>query len=110
MNLRICWHWIQAWRDIRSSIIHEAKIVILIPQAPIIVDPNVLTPQEQVARMIFKGKLEAYIKRKKARMLDDNIQKTYSLVIGQCTDLLQSKLKQQAQWTTISQEQKLLWR
>jgi hypothetical protein len=28
----------------------------------------------------------------------------YSLVIGQCTDLLQSKLKQQAQWTTISQE------
>jgi hypothetical protein len=53
--------------------------------------------------MIFKGELEAYIKRK--AMLDDNIQKTYSLVIGQCTNLLQSKLKQQAQWTTISQEQ-----
>jgi len=38
-------------------------------------------------------------------MLDDNIQKTYSLVIGQCTDLLQSKLKQQAQWAKISKDQ-----
>jgi hypothetical protein len=37
--------------------------------------------------------------------LDDNIQKAYSLVIGKCTDLLQCKLKQQAQWSTISQGQ-----
>jgi hypothetical protein len=53
--------------------------------------------------MIFKGELDSYIKRK--AMLDNNIQKTYSLVIGQCTDLLQSKLKQQAQWATISEDQ-----
>jgi hypothetical protein len=38
-------------------------------------------------------------------MLDDNIQKAYSLVLGQCTDLLQSKVKQQAQWAATSQDQ-----
>ncbi len=53
--------------------------------------------------MIFKGKIDAYIKRK--TMLDNNVQKAYSLVLGQCTDLLQSKLKQQTQWATIEQDQ-----
>jgi hypothetical protein len=53
--------------------------------------------------MIFKGEIDAYIKRK--TMLEDNIQKAYSLVLGQCTDLLQSKLKQQTQWATIAQDQ-----
>ena len=38
-------------------------------------------------------------------MLDDRVQKADSLIIGQCTDLLQSKLKQQANWNTISQDQ-----
>ena len=89
--------------DIRSSIINELKLVIPIPISPIIVDPQALTPEEEVSRMIFKGELESYIKRKS--VLDDNVQKTYSLVIRQCTDLLQSKLKQQAQWSTISHEQ-----
>jgi hypothetical protein len=53
--------------------------------------------------MIFKGELESHIKRKS--ILDDDVQKACSLVIGQCTNLLQSKLKQQAQWSTVSQEQ-----
>jgi capsular polysaccharide biosynthesis protein len=68
-----------------------------------IADPLKPTAKEQVARMIFKGQHEAFVKR--TATLEDNIQKTYSLVIGQCTDLLQSKLKQQAQWNTISLEQ-----
>jgi hypothetical protein len=89
--------------DIGSSIINEAKIVITIPTTPTYAHPTALTPDEEVAKMIFKGELEAYIKRKSA--LDDNIQKAYSLVIGQCTDLLHCKLKQQAHWSTISQEQ-----
>jgi hypothetical protein len=42
---------------------------------------------------------------KRKSLLDDNIQKTCSLVIGQCTDLIQSKLKQQAAWATISSDQ-----
>lgn len=89
--------------DIRSSILHEAKIVIPIPNAPSILDPAALSPAEEVAKMIFKGELDSYIKRK--AMLEDSIQKAYSLIIGQCTDLLQGKLKQQAQWTRISEDQ-----
>ena len=62
-----------------------------------------MTPFKEVTKMIFKGKLDEYIKRKS--MLDDNVKKAYSIVMGQCTDLLQSKLKQQANWSTISQDQ-----
>ena len=63
-----------------------------------------VTPVEKVAKMIFKGESDEYINKRKS-ILDDNVQKAYSLVIGHCTDLLQSKLKQQANWSTISQDQ-----
>ena len=56
--------------------------------------------------MIFKGELDTFVKRKS--YLNQNIQKAYALVIGQCTDLLQSKLKQQTQWATISQDQDVI--
>ena len=81
--------------DIRSSILQGTKTTISIPTAPTVVDPTALTSAEITLQMIFKGEIDAYIKRK--TMLDDNVQKAYSLVLGQCTDLLQSKLKQQAQ-------------
>jgi hypothetical protein len=69
------------------------------------VDPeSPATPGEEVvARMIFKGELKLHIKRKS--ILDDNIQKACSLVIRQCADLLQTKLKQQAQWSTVTSSQ-----
>ena len=35
---------------------------------------------------------------KRISTLDKNIQKSYSLVLGQCTDLLKSKLKQINEW------------
>jgi hypothetical protein len=79
------------------------KITIPVPTAPTAVDPKSPTPSESVAEMIFKGEIDFYIKRKS--LLDDNIQKTFSLVIRQCTDLIQSKLKQQAAWATISSDQ-----
>jgi hypothetical protein len=62
-----------------------------------------LTPQEHTERLIFQGLIDSYIKR--VSTLDGSIQKAYHLIIGQCTDLLQSKLKQQAQWSDISQNQ-----
>ena len=34
--------------------------------------------------------------------LDDNVQNCYSLVLGQCTDLLKSKLKQSYEWNAAS--------
>ena len=86
--------------DIRSSILQGSILTLAFPTAPVYTNHSALTPQETVLQMIFKGKIDAYIKRK--TMLQDNIQKAYSLILGQCTDLLQSKLKQQAQWATIS--------
>ena len=65
-------------------------------------DPGKLTPEE-VGKMIFKGELKSRIKPKS--MLDDNIQKSCSLVTGQRANLLLSKLKEQAQWSAVSQEQ-----
>ena len=64
--------------DIRSSILNEIKATVPVPGAPVIVDPLAMTPVETVANMIFKGKIDAYIKRD--AVLDDNIQKAYSLV------------------------------
>jgi hypothetical protein len=81
--------------DIRSSIINETKFVVPMPTETPIADPLKPAAEEQVARMTFKGQLEVFVKR--TATLEDNIQKTCSLVIGQCADLLQSKLKQQAQ-------------
>ena len=74
--------------DVRSSMINKTKVNLAIPTAPVIVDPNALMQQEVVHNMIFKSKIDAFIKRK--GILNDNIQKAYSLVLRQCTDLLQS--------------------
>jgi len=89
--------------DIRSSSVNETKTTIPPPSIPLIVDPLAPTAQEQLLLMIFKGEVDAYIKRK--AILDDNVQKTYSLILGQCTDLLQSKLKQQRPWLQTSTDQ-----
>ena len=62
-----------------------------------------MTSEDQTERIIFKGLIDSYIKR--IVVLDNNIQKAYHLIIGQCTNVLQSKLKQQAQWSDISQQQ-----
>jgi len=66
--------------DIRSSIVNETKTTIPQPSIPQIVDPLAPTAQEQLLLMIFKGEVDAYIKRK--AILDDNVQKTYSLILG----------------------------
>ena len=71
--------------DIRSSILNETKFTIPVPVAPTIVDAANLTAVEVVGNMIFKGKVDAYIKRD--AVLDNTIQKAYSLILGQCTDL-----------------------
>ena len=93
--------------DIRSSIVNEVAYVIPIPTTPTPpVDPAKPTPEETVASMIFKGELESYVKRKS--ILQDNLQKAYALVLGQCTELLQSKLKQQGTWQQVNTDQSVL--
>ena len=50
--------------------------------------------------MILTKKVDAYVKRDS--ILDENIQKAYSLMLGKCTELLKSKLKTTTDWTTVS--------
>ena len=87
--------------DIRSSIVNETKFKVPIPTAPNApADPANPTIEETTKSKLYERRLDAVVKRE--GMLDDNIQRLYSLVLGQCTDLLQSKLKQQANWDTVS--------
>ena len=56
--------------------------------------------------MILTKKVDAYVKR--YSILDENIQKAYSIMLGQCTELPKSKLKTTTDWTTVSTEFDLL--
>jgi hypothetical protein len=90
----------------RFSVINDTKLIIPVPASPIIMDPDALPPaEEEVSKMTFRGELRSHIKHKS--VLDDNIQKAHSLVIGQCTNLLQSKLKQLSAWSTMSHRIKI---
>ena len=51
-------------------------------------------------------KFDAYVKIDS--ILDENIQKVYSLMLGQCTELLKSKLKTTTDWMTVSTDFDLL--
>ena len=94
--------------DIRSSIVHEVKTTITRPTAPTYSATYATAPtaDDKVSEMIFKCEIDAYVKRKTT--LEDNIQKAYALVLGQCTELLQSKLKQQTSWQNTSQTQDVI--
>lgn len=89
--------------DFRSSILNQERFIVPIPVPALIANEVAPTAVEKVQLLIFQGKLLAYIKRED--LLLDNIQKAYSLVLEQCTDLLQSKMKQQTTWAAISSAQ-----
>ena len=86
--------------NIHASIVNEEVFVIPHPAAPDVVDPINPTPDEQFNLRVLDKEINAYIKCQ--GILANNLQKAYSLVLGQCTNLLQSKLKQQATWAAIS--------
>ena len=50
--------------------------------------------------IILNRNIDIYVKRD--GILDENLQKAYSLIHGQCTELLKSKLKTSANWETVS--------
>ena len=50
-------------------------------------------------RMNLTKKVYSYVKRD--TILDKNIQKSYSLMLGQCTELLKSKPKTTTDWMTV---------
>ena len=57
-------------------------------------------------KMILNRNIDIYIKRD--RIIDENIQNAYSLIHGQCTELLKSKLKTSANWETVSSQYNML--
>ena len=85
--------------NIHASIINEAKYAISMSAALTPADPNNPTPDEQVQLCLFKKRLNMLVKHED--LLNANIKYLYSLVLGQCTNLLQMKLKQQATWANI---------
>ena len=60
----------------------------------------VADPMPLLESRIFDKEIDIYMKI--GSTLDENVQKSYSLVLGQCTDLLKSKLKQNTEWNTAS--------
>ena len=56
--------------------------------------------------MILNRKIDIYVKRDS--ILDENLQKAYSLIHGQCIDLLKSNIKTSANWETVSSQYDML--
>ena len=57
-------------------------------------------PMPLLDSRIFDKEIDIYMKRRST--LEENVQKCYSLVLSQCTDLLKSKLKQSHEWHAAS--------
>ena len=79
--------------DIRSSIENSKRFEIPMPTAP---DDN----DTALLKMIMNRNIDIYVNCD--RILYENLQKAHSLIHGQCTELLKSKLKTSANWETVS--------
>ena len=79
--------------DICSSINNSTLFALPLPVVP---DDTV----NALTRSIFTKKIDLYVKRD--GILDENLQKAYSLIFGQCTELLKSKLKSSVNWDAMS--------
>ena len=85
--------------DIRSSIENSQRFQIAMPTAP---GDN----DTELVQLIFNKMIDIYVKRD--GILDENLQKAYSLIHGQRTELLKSKLKTISNWETVSSEYDML--
>ena len=85
--------------NIRSSIENSKRFEIPMPAAPSDNDTTLLT-------MILNRKIYIYVKRD--GILDENLQKAYSLIHGQCTELLKRNLKTSANLETVSSQYDML--
>ena len=85
--------------DICSTIEQGRRFNIPKPIAP-------SNTNDELDKMILTKKVNSYVRRD--RILDENIQKGYSLVIGQCNELINSKLKTTPNWDITPTELELL--
>ena len=80
--------------DICSMIENEQLFIVPTPAQS---GNNLPTKWDQI---IFKSEVESYAKCKS--MLHENMQKAYSLILGQCTEMLKVKLKHAVTWELTS--------
>ena len=80
--------------DIHSTLENEVRTTI-----PQLVTPAA-DPMPLLESSILDKEIDIYMKRRST--LDENVQNSYSLVLGQCTDLLKNKLKQSKEWNVAS--------
>ena len=55
---------------------------------------------------VFKEEINTFVKSKE--ILAENIQKAYSLVLGQCTEIMVNKLKMSLSWEKIKVDQNVI--
>ena len=104
--------------DIRATLENMEEFEVENPEDPSanyndIIDPNngevIQTAQDQVTyleRKIYDNEIIAMVKRR--NLLKSNLQKAYSLILGQCTDLMKDKLKASTRWNDIKSRQDAL--
>jgi len=63
-------------------------------------------PNESAQMDIYRAKLKAVIQREE--QFEDSLWQAYSLMYGQCTELLKSKLHQYREWHTIEDNQDII--
>ena len=85
--------------DIRSSIENSKRFEIPMSIAPSDNDTDIFL-------IILNRKIDIYVKCD--GILDENLQKAYSMIHGQCTELLKRKLKTSANWETVSSQYDIL--
>jgi hypothetical protein len=73
---------------------NEIALMISVPQEPALI--GIATELLVSHKLIFKEQIHQYIRRE--AILQENMQRTYSVVLGQCTELLRAKLKQSSDW------------
>jgi len=82
--------------DVKSSIDHMRKSTFALPE-------DLLTTANDGEKMKYKLQIEAIVKRENT--LEENIGKLYSIIMGQCTELMKEKIKQTSSHIVILEAQ-----
>ena len=91
--------------DVHASIIAGMKITIPLPTHPTFSKGYPMNPTADDKDLEYLHHEALSMHLKQDHLLDANLQKAYALVLGQCTELLQSKLKQHADWNMLQMNQ-----
>ena len=87
----------QEGADILQSLENKEQIQLVKPTLSEDADPD-----DPVEKIILQEEVKLYIKR--ARLLKTNINKAYSLIIGQCTDTLIAKLEERSDFGKVKKD------